>query len=186
MRAKGDKDADIALLPPGGGWLMVEFGGESKEDADGQARRLMDAAARAQHPPAMKLYDDPRRGGGIWKVREGGLGSTALGARPCRTPGKAGRTPPCRRSRSASTCAISARCSTTTATRPPLYGHFGQGCVHCRIPFDLYTADGIRNYRSFMDEAADLVVRLRRLAVRASTATASRAASCCPRCSGRS
>src|SRR5690606_7648716 len=40
-----------------------------------------------------------------------------------------------------------------------LYGHFGQGCVHCRISFDLYTAEGIRNWKHYLEEAADLVVR---------------------------
>ncbi|MFD0890622.1 FAD-binding and (Fe-S)-binding domain-containing protein, partial [Streptosporangium algeriense] len=40
-----------------------------------------------------------------------------------------------------------------------LYGHFGQGCVHCSIPFDLVTPDGVRAFRSFMERAADLVVR---------------------------
>jgi Fe-S oxidoreductase len=39
-----------------------------------------------------------------------------------------------------------------------LYGHFGQGCVHTRIPFDLVTADGIAAFRAFLDRAADLVV----------------------------
>jgi Fe-S oxidoreductase len=39
-----------------------------------------------------------------------------------------------------------------------LYGHFGQGCIHTRIDFDLFTADGIKNFRSFIEEAADLVV----------------------------
>ena len=29
-----------------------------------------------------------------------------------------------------------------------LYGHFGQGCVHTRIPFDLYSADGVAEYRA--------------------------------------
>src|SRR5207248_4281539 len=41
-----------------------------------------------------------------------------------------------------------------------LYGHFGQGCVHTRINFDLQTAAGIRKYRSFVEEAADLVASL--------------------------
>ena len=45
-------------------------------------------------------------------------------------------------------------------TGPSLYGHFGQGCVHTRIPFDLYTADGVATYRRFMHRAADLVVEL--------------------------
>src|SRR6185437_16282189 len=40
-----------------------------------------------------------------------------------------------------------------------LYGHFGQGCIHTRISFDLETAVGLENYRSFMEEATDLVVR---------------------------
>ena len=40
-----------------------------------------------------------------------------------------------------------------------LYGHFGQGCIHTRIDFDLKTEEGIAKFRRFMDEAADLVVR---------------------------
>jgi Fe-S oxidoreductase len=40
-----------------------------------------------------------------------------------------------------------------------LYGHFGMGCIHCRITFDLVTAEGIQNYRKFVEEAAHLVVR---------------------------
>src|SRR5699024_9081736 len=43
-------------------------------------------------------------------------------------------------------------------TGPSLYGHFGQGCVHTRIPFDLFTADGVATYRRFMERASDLVV----------------------------
>ena len=40
-----------------------------------------------------------------------------------------------------------------------LYGHFGQGCIHTRIDFDLKTHEGIRHFRAFLDEAADLVGR---------------------------
>ena len=41
-----------------------------------------------------------------------------------------------------------------------LYGHFGQGCVHTRIDFDLVTKRGIETFRSFLEEASDLVVSL--------------------------
>jgi len=41
-----------------------------------------------------------------------------------------------------------------------MYGHFGQGCVHTRIDFDLETADGIRKFREFIHAAARLVTRL--------------------------
>ena len=38
------------------------------------------------------------------------------------------------------------------------YGHFGQGCVHTRMDFDLKTAAGVKTFRSFMEKCADLVV----------------------------
>jgi FAD/FMN-containing dehydrogenase len=43
--------------------------------------------------------------------------------------------------------------------RTPMYGHFGQGCVHLRITFDFKTAEGVANYRRFIDEAADIVLK---------------------------
>jgi Fe-S oxidoreductase len=42
--------------------------------------------------------------------------------------------------------------------RTALYGHFGDGCIHCRIDFDLVTPAGLRRWRSFLDESADLVL----------------------------
>jgi hypothetical protein len=41
-----------------------------------------------------------------------------------------------------------------------LYGHYGQGCVHARWNFDLRSAPGIKKFRSFLDEASDLVLEL--------------------------
>ncbi|MGW6459241.1 FAD-linked oxidase C-terminal domain-containing protein, partial [Streptomyces sp. NPDC055078] len=38
------------------------------------------------------------------------------------------------------------------------YGHFGDGCIHVRIDFDLLTERGVRAFRAFSDEVADLVV----------------------------
>ena len=32
------------------------------------------------------------------------------------------------------------------------YGHFGQGCVHTRMDFDLKTAAGVKTFRSFMEK----------------------------------
>ena len=44
-------------------------------------------------------------------------------------------------------------------TRADLYGHFGDGCVHTRIDFDLASGERIRTYRRFVEDAADLVTR---------------------------
>jgi FAD/FMN-containing dehydrogenase/Fe-S oxidoreductase len=158
VRAKGDEEADIALLPPGGGWLLVEFGGESKEDADRQAQGLMDRLARTAQPPRMKLYDDPAEERRIWKVREGGLGSTAwVPGHPDTWEGwEDSAVPP---ERVGDYLRDFNRLLDRYGYETSLYGHFGQGCVHCRIPFDLYTTEGIRAYRAFLDEAGDLVLK---------------------------
>ncbi|HEU4649535.1 MAG TPA: FAD-binding and (Fe-S)-binding domain-containing protein [Gemmatimonadales bacterium] len=158
VRAKGDHDADIALLPPGGGWLLVEFGGESKQDSDQQARALMDQLKRSQTPPSMKLFDDPSEEERIWKVREGGLGSTAwVPGHPDTWEGwEDSAVPPDK---------VGAYLRDFNGLldrygyETSLYGHFGQGCVHCRIPFDLYTAEGIRKFRAFLADASDLIVK---------------------------
>ncbi len=148
----------VRMLPEGGGWLLVEFGGDSKDDADAKARRLMDALRRAPHPPSMKLFDDPVEEHHIWKVRESGLGATA------RIPGEPdtwegwedSAVPPDRvGSYLRGLRALFDRYGYACA----LYGHFGQGCVHTRIDFDLVTAAGIAKFRGFVDEAADLVLR---------------------------
>jgi FAD/FMN-containing dehydrogenase/Fe-S oxidoreductase len=157
VQQKGDKETNLKLLPEGRGFLMVEFGGDSKEDSDAQARRCMDALKRATNPPSMKLSDDPHEEELLWKVREGGLGSTAW------VPGHADAWPGWEDSavppdKVAPYLRDLRKLFDKYSYHPSLYGHFGQGCVHCRVQFDLYTAEGIRNYRSFMDEACDLVV----------------------------
>ena len=38
------------------------------------------------------------------------------------------------------------------------YGHFGDGCIHMRISFDLQSSAGIQKYTEFINCAADLVL----------------------------
>ena len=61
-------------------------------------------------------------------------------ARPARRPSRAGRTPPCRPTGWAPTCATSTRCWPSTGCRRLPYGHFGDGCIHARIDFPLERA----------------------------------------------
>ncbi len=150
---------DVKLLPEGGGWLLVEFGGGTKEEADGKARRMMEALRSVPHPPSMKLYDDPPAEHVLWTVRKSGLGATA------HVPGE----PPTWEGWEDSSVPVERLGEYLRALRKlfdryeygcALYGHFGQGCVHTRIDFDLETADGIRRFRSFLFDAADLVLSL--------------------------
>ncbi len=159
MKAMQLHPGDISLLPPGGGWLLIEFGGADKADSDAQAQRLMADLKQVEHPPSMKLYDDPPVERLLWKIRDSTLGATA------HVPNKKltwegwedSAVPPeklgdyLRRLR-----ALLDRYGYDC----DLYGHFGQGCVHVRIDFDLETAAGIAKYRQFIHEAAHLVVSL--------------------------
>ena len=127
---------NVELLPKGGGWLLVEFGGASKADSDAQARRMMDALKQSEHPPTMKLYDDPPVEKRIWKVRESGLGATAhvLNQKITWEGWEDSSVPPEKlgeylRKLRALFEKYGYMCD--------LYGHFGQGCVHTRIDFDL-------------------------------------------------
>jgi len=69
--------------------------------------------------------------------------------------------------------------------RGAFYGHFGHGCVHMRVSFDLESENGIRKYSEFIDRAADLVVSYGG-SLSASMATANREPHCFPRCSAPS
>jgi FAD/FMN-containing dehydrogenase/Fe-S oxidoreductase len=157
MRMVGLHPKDIELLPEGDGWLLVEFGGASKQESDGKARKAMEALRKTKQPPSMKLYDDAPVEDRIWKVRESGLGATAhVPGKPITWEGwEDSSVPPeklgdyLRKLRSL---------FQKYGYDCDLYGHFGQGCVHTRINFDLESAEGIAHYRAFLHEAAHLVV----------------------------
>jgi FAD/FMN-containing dehydrogenase len=160
VRKKGDENASLAALPRGPSFLLVEFGGESKADSDDQARRMIDHLQRlTDHRPVdHKLYDDPEHERMVWAVREGGLGSTAwVPGLPDMWPGWEDSAVPVE--------AVPAYLRELRdlfhrfGYNPALYGHIGQGCIHCRVGFDLYTQPGIDNYRRFLEQAVALVTR---------------------------
>jgi FAD/FMN-containing dehydrogenase/Fe-S oxidoreductase len=158
MRAKGLNTANIALLPPGKGWLLVEFGGETKKEADEKARQMVEAL-RAEPPfPSARTYRTKDEEHKIWKIRESGLGSTAF------VPGKP-RTWEGWEDSAVDPKHLGKYLRELRALLDKyhyvgdLYGHFGQACVHTRNNFDLQSAAGIAKYRAYIDEAADLCVK---------------------------
>src|SRR5919206_815753 len=157
MQAHQEHLREISMLPDGNGWLLVEFGGETREEADDRARKCVAAVERAKNAPQARLIDDPEQEQKIWAVREGGLGSTAYvpGERDHWPGWEDAAVPP---ARVADYLRDFDRLLADHGYRAALYGHFGDGCIHCRIDFDLRTDGGIRRWRGFLDEAADLVV----------------------------
>ena len=158
MHDKGMSTSSRAMFPPGNAWLIVEFGGDTKEEANDRAGRLMDALKAGRHSPSMKRFDDPKEEKQLWRVRESGLGSTSkIPGEPDFYPGwEDAAVPP---ERVGDYLREFYRLMQHAGYQASLYGHFGQGCVHCSINFDLFTADGIAKYRRFVTEAAHLVVK---------------------------
>lgn len=158
MRRKGLNIQDIPLLPQGNAWLMVEFGGDSKEDADNKAKALMDELKKKDNSPTMSLFNDPEQEKKLWEVRESGLGATAW------VPGEPNGGPGWEDS-AVDPMYVGDYLKDLRALfdkyeyKPSIYGHFGQGCIHCRIGFDFLTKDGIEKYKQFTVEAAHLVVK---------------------------
>ena len=157
MKKKGMHVKSLKTLPEGGGWLMVQFGGDSKKEADDKARELMDKLSRKWNPPTMRLYDDAQHEKAVWEVRESGLGATAfVPGEPLSWPGweDSAVAPEKVGDYLRDFCKLMEGHGLQAA----LYGHFGQGCIHCRISFDLFTKKGVKNFRSFLEDAAELVV----------------------------
>jgi FAD/FMN-containing dehydrogenase/Fe-S oxidoreductase len=158
MKKKHLHPQDFELLPEGRGWLLAEFGGESKQEADEKAKRLMQALKSVSHPPTMRLYDAPFEEQHIWGVRESGLGGSA------RIPGEPdawegwedSAVPP---ERLGSYLRDFRQLLQKYGYGCTLYGHFGQGIVHTRINFGLKDRKGVEAYERFGFDAAELVVR---------------------------
>ena len=149
---------DVKLLPPGGGFLLVEMGAWNPAEAQSKAEALATAAASWPEAPRARIYNH-EDADSVWKVRESALGATvAVPGEPDRWEGwdDAGIPPVHLGTYLRKLNALMSE----YGYRSPLYGHYGQGCVHLRINFDFRTVEGLRKFREFIDRAADLVVSL--------------------------
>ncbi|HEY7815157.1 MAG TPA: FAD-linked oxidase C-terminal domain-containing protein, partial [Nakamurella sp.] len=155
-RAIGLNTDGIALLPPGRGWLLAEIGDDDPEVAE---RRTVQFLAGLPESVNAKRIDDPVQVKQIWSVRESGLAATALppGKPPNHEGWEDAAVPPER-------LGEYLRRITSLWDRygyyGAWYGHFGQGCVHTRNPFDLHTVSGLATFRAFLTDAADVVAEL--------------------------
>ncbi|MGE5547296.1 MAG: FAD-binding and (Fe-S)-binding domain-containing protein [Solirubrobacterales bacterium] len=153
MKRKGLHPDDARLLPAGGGWLIAEYGADTPAEAEAVARRAMDRL-KVEHTA---LYTDKGSQARIWEIRESGLGATAnVPGQPLTWPGweDAAVAP----ARAGSYLRAFRQLLDRFGYDCSLYGHFGDGCIHCRIDFDMFTRPGLDKFLAFTDAAADLVV----------------------------
>jgi FAD/FMN-containing dehydrogenase/Fe-S oxidoreductase len=150
----------LALLPgEHEAWLLVELGGESREEAEAKAQRLLEELKDADVPPQdVKIFDDEREERKLWEIREAGLGATAFPPDDERDHWPGWEDSAVAPERVGDYLRDLKRLYDEYGYVGALYGHLGQGCVHSRINFDLQTAAGIEHYRAFLEDAADLVL----------------------------
>ncbi|MEV0538457.1 FAD-binding and (Fe-S)-binding domain-containing protein [Nocardia salmonicida] len=147
----------VELLPEGRGWLFIEVAGADAEDAAARADEI--AAILRRKTGAATLVEVRATGQRLlWSVREAAAGIVTRMADGSEAwPGwEDSAVPP----EQLGTYLRNFRALLDKyGFRGIPYGHFGEGCVHVRINFGLTTDDGRRQFRSFMEDAADLVVR---------------------------
>ncbi|MEU3723498.1 FAD-binding and (Fe-S)-binding domain-containing protein [Streptomyces sp. NPDC031705] len=136
------------LLPRGGAWLFVEM-------PDGAAARHLLREADALDA---LLVTEPAAQRALWRIREDAAGTAT------RMPGGGGMAWPGWEDCAVPPARLGAYLRDFRALlaqhglRGTPYGHFGEGCVHVRIDFDLVSAEGVARFRAFSGELADLVV----------------------------
>ncbi|HLR26681.1 MAG TPA: FAD-binding oxidoreductase, partial [Fodinibius sp.] len=158
MKKTGLNTEDLTLLPEGKGWLLVEFGGQDKDEADEKASKLKGVLENSDDPPNISLFDDEKQEEMIWEIRESGLGATAFV--PTMPDTWTGWEDAAVHPDNVGDYLIDFRSLLDEFDYDAsLYGHYGQGCIHCRITFDLETQQGIQHFEQFTDKAADLVLK---------------------------
>src|SRR5271170_5458156 len=156
LRRKQKSVEDLALLPPGDGFLIVEFGASTQAEANTKARALAAYLKTLTPEPNTRIYTsaEAKR---VWHIRESGLGATAF------IPG-VGTGWEGWEDAAVDLTQLGSYLRQISALmkefnyRSAMYGHFGQGCVHMRHNFDLETPAGILKFRQFMDSAADIAL----------------------------
>lgn len=142
--------AAVPPLPPGRGWLFVELAGNDAGALAAQAAKL------AALPAALGsvVADDPAVAASWWRIRADAAGYAGVALeRPAHAGWEDAAVPPERLG--AYLRDFEALLATHGLHGLP-YGHFGEGCVHCRIDFPLGVPGGAADYRRFVEEAADL------------------------------
>ncbi|MGA8336502.1 MAG: FAD-linked oxidase C-terminal domain-containing protein [Solirubrobacteraceae bacterium] len=155
MIAKSRLAAERQVLPGGRAWLYIEFGQDDPDAATDEARAALEALADGPQIDARLLLDKAENVS-AWKVRESAVGdSRAPGYMDAEGNWEDAAVHP---DKLGAYLRDFQQILDDHGYRCVYYGHFGQGCVHTRMDFDLKSAAGVKMFRSFMEKCADLVV----------------------------
>ena len=148
----------VRLLPAGSAYVMVEFSASTIDAAEARCRELADRLQRAGRMRDFVIATDPGERAQLWRVREDGAGLSSQRLDGVQTwPGwEDSAVAPEQLADYLEELLELIAVSGYTAS---LYGHFGAGCVHMRLDFELRTAGGRAKFASFIREAASIVTR---------------------------
>jgi FAD/FMN-containing dehydrogenase/Fe-S oxidoreductase len=157
MRRKGLASAQLQKLPPGQNFLLVEMGADSEEEAQQKARRIAEASQKWPVKPVAHICS-AEEAASVWYVRESALGAVVfVPGEPDRHEGwEDSAVPP---EKLGDYLRAIKELMSEYGYSTPLYGHYGQGCVHMRVNFDYRSELGLRKFREFMERATDVVLR---------------------------
>ncbi|NUT49241.1 MAG: FAD-binding oxidoreductase, partial [Saccharothrix sp.] len=157
MRARRGSGS-VTGLPDGRAWLYVELDGDDETDVAVRAGQLLDTLKARGRMLDGRVVDSEAQRRSLWRVREDGAGLAARlvdGGESWPGWEDAAVAPENLAGYLRDFRALLAARRLTGV----LYGHFGAGCVHVRIDFDLGSAEGREATRRFLREAAEVVVR---------------------------
>ena len=155
---KGLLKENIGMLPVGGGWLMVEIGAQTLAEASERAQRLIASETAAGFARGSRFYPGPEQHK-VWAVREVGAGAGNGVPGVLEEPYAGWEDAAVDPDRVGDYLREFSTLLNKYGYRSSLYGHFGDGCIHGRITFQMRTRSGLDAMRSFMQEATDLVVK---------------------------
>ena len=161
LQARNMAQAEIDLLPEGDAWVMIEFGADSLEDATAQAAKAAEYFRhRSVGPrPSSWVVTDPLMQRRMWSIRENGASATQLSIDPTIPDPQVGWEDAAVDPRRLGEYLRAFQALVDRfGYRTSLFGHFGDGCVHARITFNLRTVEGVAQFRAFIREASQLVV----------------------------
>ena len=157
MELKGEPEDGRKMFPKGDGWLICEFGGDTKEEAAQRAHALEKGLASLPDPPTTRFFEDHAEQKEFWAFRDNALGATS------KIPNEADYYPGWEDSavdpkRLGDYLRKFQTMLDEYDYNGSIYGHFGQACVHVSINFDLFTTQGIAKYREFVTKMAHICV----------------------------
>ncbi len=160
LQARNLKQREVALLPEGRAWLLVEIAASTTSVLEQRCAAFETAMRDSSRVQSVLQVPDAGDTAALWSIREQGASATSMSLDPHAPDPVVGwedtAVDPLQLGDYLREFqALVDRYGYTTS----LYGHFGDGCIHARITFDTRSAEGVTHWRAFSQEIAHLVVK---------------------------